>query len=201
MVERDGCRIAFEIQLASQTDADFLRRQRRYEADGIECLWLVNTANWRSAARVPSFILRGDTETFTLDLLEPSGIRSPIPVDAAIAQILNDDVRPGPELYEDRQPRSSPLRKFGSVEFDARWQALRGTCQQGWDTREVGERDWKTPYPAAEMSTADLAAKLKQVFLLLELNLISNLSASRRRDGIYDNFPELLGEFYPGGNV
>ena len=51
------------------------------------------------------------------------------------------------------------------------------------------------------MSTADLAAKLKQVFLLLELNLISNLSASRRRDGIYDNFPELLGEFYPGGNV
>lgn len=196
LAERDGRRIAFEIQLSSQTDVNFARRQTRYEADGVECLWLVNPGNRRSAASVPHFILRGGSEPLTLDIAF-SGAHSRVPIGDAIARILNGGLRPTPEELAVPRRQLAWVRRYGIPEFNARWEALLRLCRRDGAARGVDDRDWRTPYPVAEMSSAHLLAELKQAFMLLELDLIVGVSASRRREGIHDNFPELLGEFYP----
>lgn len=50
LVERDGERIALEVQWSAQSSADFARRQARYANAGIKCFWFVAEKN-RSAAR------------------------------------------------------------------------------------------------------------------------------------------------------
>lgn len=54
MVSRDGKRCALEIQFSRQDADEFIHRQERYAAEGIECLWLAAEVNRDVAAVVPS---------------------------------------------------------------------------------------------------------------------------------------------------
>lgn len=78
LAEKDGRRVAIEIQFSRQAPAEFVRRQERYEADGIECIWLVAPHNKQNAAHVPSYVIKNASdeviiETPATDLGEPGG--------------------------------------------------------------------------------------------------------------------------------
>lgn len=54
-----GRRVAFEVQLAAQTEADTMARTRRYEADGVESVWLTTRrVSWWTAC--PTLIVKQD---------------------------------------------------------------------------------------------------------------------------------------------
>ena len=92
LVERDGRRIAIEVQWSPQTEADFLRRQGRYEAAGLECFWLSGPSNARTAHRVPSHALAGTAENLTIALhTSITGSLAPIDLRAGIIHLLRGD--------------------------------------------------------------------------------------------------------------
>lgn len=68
LIEKDGRRIAVEIQWSRQTGTDFLRRQMRYEAADIECFWLAGPDNAQNTATIPSHPLSGSVDQLWLDL-------------------------------------------------------------------------------------------------------------------------------------
>lgn len=55
MAEKNGRRVAFEIQWSRQSAEEFTRRQERYGSDDIECLWIIHRRNLAAAqeAEVP----------------------------------------------------------------------------------------------------------------------------------------------------
>jgi hypothetical protein len=59
MIEKDGRRVAVEIQWSKQSNADFRRRQSRYEQDGVKCFWLAGPTNIHNVEGVPSYSLSG----------------------------------------------------------------------------------------------------------------------------------------------
>ncbi|WP_223884028.1 competence protein CoiA [Pseudarthrobacter sp. BIM B-2242] len=62
LAEKDGRRIALEIQWSKQGSPEFAARQGRYERAGVECFWLVHRRNKASAAEadVPHLVFEGD---------------------------------------------------------------------------------------------------------------------------------------------
>lgn len=78
LAEKDGRRVAIEIQLSPQQPTEFVRRQERYKASGLECIWLVAPLNRQNAAGVPSYVIVDSPdkviiETPTTNLGEPGG--------------------------------------------------------------------------------------------------------------------------------
>ncbi|WP_197023373.1 competence protein CoiA [Arthrobacter sp. MA-N2] len=67
LAEKDGRRVAIEIQLSPQQPTEFVRRQERYEASGIECIWLVAPHNKRNAAQVPSYVIKGSSDEVIIE--------------------------------------------------------------------------------------------------------------------------------------
>ncbi len=65
LVEHAGRRIAIEVQWSTQSNADFLRRQARYETAGLECFWLAGPKNMMNVDGLPSYPFSG-----TIDSLE-----------------------------------------------------------------------------------------------------------------------------------
>lgn len=98
MVSRDGKRCALEIQFSRQDADEFLRRQERYAAEGIECLWLAAEVNRDAAAVVPSVMIGGTPGARTLSV--PAAFTGSEALDAAgaIAHLLNERVKPFVEL-------------------------------------------------------------------------------------------------------
>jgi hypothetical protein len=92
MVSRDGERCALEIQFSRQDADEFRRRQERYEAEGIQCLWLAAEVNREAASVVPSVMMGGEPGARTLSL--PAAFTGPIPLDAAeaITHLLSDSI-------------------------------------------------------------------------------------------------------------
>lgn len=66
LAEKDGRRIALEIQWSYQTAEEFSRRQERYAAHGVECFWYVHRRNRDEAKRsgVPHLVFEGDGVPF-----------------------------------------------------------------------------------------------------------------------------------------
>ncbi|MDQ0733239.1 hypothetical protein QFZ57_004098 [Arthrobacter sp. B1I2] len=66
LAERDGRRLALEVQWSRQDAGDFRRRQDRYAADGVECFWYVHRRNKDEARRsgVPHVVFEGDDAPF-----------------------------------------------------------------------------------------------------------------------------------------
>lgn len=61
LAERDGRRVAFEVQLAGQTAEEYRFRQDRYARDGVECFWLVRRLDGYRLREVPAVqVLFGD---------------------------------------------------------------------------------------------------------------------------------------------
>jgi competence protein CoiA len=66
LLERDGRCVAVEVQLSSQSTEEFQRRQRRYEAAGIECVWLLGRNNYGRLRDVPAYLLFPKLEAQTV---------------------------------------------------------------------------------------------------------------------------------------
>jgi hypothetical protein len=66
LAERDGRRLALEVQWSRQDAGEFRRRQERYAADGVECFWYVHRRNRDEARRsgVPHVVFAGDDAPF-----------------------------------------------------------------------------------------------------------------------------------------
>ncbi|WP_146168402.1 hypothetical protein [Rathayibacter caricis] len=66
LAERDGRRVAFEVQLAGQTAEEYEYRQKRYLAAGVECVWLVRQRHWYRLHTVPAVHLRFADESISI---------------------------------------------------------------------------------------------------------------------------------------
>lgn len=76
LAEKDGRKIAMEVQWSPQSPEDFSRRQQRYARDGVECIWFVSERNTENAAGVPCMVLTGDAAGFTVTL--PNGFEEDV---------------------------------------------------------------------------------------------------------------------------
>lgn len=95
MVSKGGRRIALEVQWSRQSSEDFTRRQKRYEADGVECLWFVAPKNTGNASTAPSHTVGGTPGAWHLSLLTTLDRhdRSDMPLTEAVGHILEGDYR------------------------------------------------------------------------------------------------------------
>lgn len=93
MVTRGTEKWALEIQFSRQDADEFRRRQERYEAEGIQCFWLVAEVNREAAAVVPSAIIGGEAGARTLSL--PGPFASPVTTGPAeaINNLLNHGIK------------------------------------------------------------------------------------------------------------
>lgn len=101
MVTKGERRIALEVQWSRQASEDFTRRQKRYEADGIECIWFVAPKNTGNAASVPSHTVGGAPGAWHLALLTTLDRydRTDVPFGKAVGHILEGDYRNLTEPY------------------------------------------------------------------------------------------------------
>lgn len=68
LLTKEGRRIAIEVQWSRQSPGEYQRRQERYEAEGIECIWLHRHKiefRERNTCRAPLFRLSVDKESRT----------------------------------------------------------------------------------------------------------------------------------------
>lgn len=93
MVTRDGASCALEIQFSRQDADEFRRRQERYEAAGIQCLWLAGEVNREAATVVPSVMIGGGSGARTLSL--PTAFTGKVAIEAAeaIGYLLTNSVK------------------------------------------------------------------------------------------------------------
>lgn len=93
MANLGGERWALEIQFSRQDADEFRRRQERYEAEGIQCLWLAAEVNRDAAAVVPSVMIGGGPGARTISL--PDAFTGPVATNAteAIGHLLNDKIK------------------------------------------------------------------------------------------------------------
>lgn len=58
LATKGRARVAVEVQWSSQTDAELLQRQRRYQAAGVRALWLIRSAGFRVDEQIPAAVVR-----------------------------------------------------------------------------------------------------------------------------------------------
>lgn len=87
LAEHDGRRVAFEVQLAGQPNAEYRRRQNRYARAGIECIWLVRRYDPAVHAGVPAVPLRRDDAVGLEHKTESA------PLSALLTAVLNGPLR------------------------------------------------------------------------------------------------------------
>jgi hypothetical protein len=95
LLEKDGRRLAVEIQWSPQSDVDFRRRQDRYEAAGIECIWLVPKRNVQGAetSLVPHHLLSGTEDDLKLAVpFHPFADRPLAPLLDAVKLLLDGSI-------------------------------------------------------------------------------------------------------------
>jgi len=97
LLEKDGHRVAVEVQWSPQSDVDFRRRQDRYETAGIECIWLVPQRNVKSVetALIPYHLLSGTEDDLKLAIpVNPFADRLPAPLLDAMKLLLDGSIAP-----------------------------------------------------------------------------------------------------------
>lgn len=83
--------VAIEVQWAAQTPAEFDRRTRRYEADGVECAWLVGPKNSDRGL----WNIRGTADALQMEI--PVGLaqgREFVSMRAALTRWFRSELRP-----------------------------------------------------------------------------------------------------------
>ena len=119
LVENGVRRIAIEVQWSPQTPEEFARRQQRYEAAGLECVWFVNRRNIDATMIVPAYVLDGDVDGFTAGMKTVvGGGPEQIPLADAIRHVLDDDIVGRAEI-----------RVTGLVVTTAMMKCWRDTCK------------------------------------------------------------------------
>lgn len=92
-LERDGRRLAVEVQLSRQSGEDFRRRQLRYEAAGLECFWLIGPRNTQVDYGVPHYRISPETgaQTMTLSMSVSEGQEN-VDLREALSLVLQDSI-------------------------------------------------------------------------------------------------------------
>ncbi|WIE81229.1 hypothetical protein [Curtobacterium sp. MCSS17_016] len=150
LVERDGRRIAFEVQLSGQVEGGYQHRQQRYTAEGIECYWLTRRATPAELRQVPALHVRvKDTDPdITVAAQQRSTDRRPL--ETFVAAVLNGDLRWAPEATapQDAAVRWGIHRCIECDQYSVTWDADEhgtvhcGRClvtQAGHTIRGAGE--------------------------------------------------------------
>ena len=101
MATKGDRRIALEVQWSRQSSEDFARRQERYEADGVECIWFVAPKNTGNVAKVPSHTIGGASGAWHISMLTTMDryTRADLPLEDAVGHILQGDYRYHTEPY------------------------------------------------------------------------------------------------------
>ena len=70
LAEKDGKKVAFEVQWSAQVDADYAFRQERYASAGVRCAWFVRHERSVHAPtkELPIFLLAEDGDDMTANL-------------------------------------------------------------------------------------------------------------------------------------
>lgn len=79
LAEKDGRRVAIEIQWSPQTSEETMRRQERYRSSGIRGLWLFRRPGFPITRDLPAACIGGDLENGLTATLPRSG-QDPLPI-------------------------------------------------------------------------------------------------------------------------
>lgn len=137
--------IAIEAQWSPQSQFDFERRQTRYQAAGIECLWLIAGMNVRNASTVPHYELAGDVEHLTLSMPSLSGTQAS-PLGKSIKDILQGAITPVAELVATSAAIRTQMSKCWNCD---KWMSLWTVLELALESR-CGEKTalaWHNPWP------------------------------------------------------
>lgn len=103
LLKKDGRTIAVEIQWSRQSASEYVRRQRRYEKEGIECFWISRhdySDSERGSVQVPSICAK-QSRNYSRCKLYSNNRR----------QLLSEHTGFGQELSGRQYPKSgSPIR-------------------------------------------------------------------------------------------
>lgn len=91
LVEKDGRRVAFEVQIASQNLERYRERQLRYARDGVECFWITSRVNTDHLVGVPA--LRVDPNADELLVAHRSRVEERHPLDGFVESVLEGGLR------------------------------------------------------------------------------------------------------------
>lgn len=91
LAEKDGRRVALEIQWSRQSAEDFSWRQERYRRAGVECFWFIHRRNRSTAleAKVPFAVLTGDSAPFGIEATGDIFTDEGPALEAAVAEALD----------------------------------------------------------------------------------------------------------------
>ncbi|MGW8431606.1 competence protein CoiA family protein [Curtobacterium citreum] len=123
LAERDGRRVAFEVQLSGQVEGGYQHRQQRYAAEGIECYWLTRRARPAELRSVPAVHLRIADDGITIADRQRSTDRRPL--EQFIAAVLTGDLRwvPEADARQDATVRWGMHRCTGCDQYSVTWDA------------------------------------------------------------------------------
>jgi hypothetical protein len=105
LAERDGRRVAFEVQLSGQVEGGYQHRQARYAAEGIECYWLTKRARPAELRDVPALNIRLTDTDITVAATARSNDR--VPLEDFITATLTGELRWAPPA---RSPQDAKVR-------------------------------------------------------------------------------------------
>ena len=95
MIEKGGRRIAAEVQWSTQSDAEFRRRQVRYEADDVECIWFAGPSNTNNVSGVPSYLFSESVDDVLVQIpMSFVGPGTNVPMAVGLRYILGEGIRP-----------------------------------------------------------------------------------------------------------
>lgn len=149
LAERGGARAALEVQLASQTAQETVRRTRRYAASGVACLWLLDTIpgdlNLVRASRI-----QDGAQTVAYPLAWPTPqIERLVEVFLGSVIRLHEEAEAARRVHEEFEEDIRREQLEILPLFVARLAELRAMCER--DGFEIEDFDELAPYRAEDM--------------------------------------------------
>lgn len=138
LAEKDGQRMALEVQWSKQSSNDFIHRQERYQKAGIDCFWFVHRRNRQTVAeaKVPHLVFDGDVLPYYVMARAAFSELAPVPLAEAVGLLLNGQYlnriqAEAAELVISYKPMScnvcsheSTVWKLGAVRLRSRCQSM-----------------------------------------------------------------------------
>lgn len=164
LVSNGNRRLAIEAQWSPQTDADFERRQKRYEATGLECVWLAGPRNVISAGAVPHYAIDGSVGSLEMQLPILHGSQS-FDLADGIKRLLGGGIRPIAELIVTRAAVQTQMVKCWHC---SKWGTLWTVTALELESRcgQTATLEWSTPW---ELHAAERHEKALEEHVLREL--------------------------------
>jgi len=160
--------IAIEAQWSAQSQADFERRQARYEAVGIECFWLTAAVNKYNASTVPHHALSGSVGNLRVWL--PSLTDLNLDLGEGIKAILQGEIVPVAEFVATCAAIKTQMSKCWKCD---RWMSLWTVTELDLESRCGGDTTlkWSMPWVpwALQRHEQALEATIRQAIQISDL--------------------------------